>query len=162
MDKEEETFNLNINKNKDSNSKDKYGKYQVDDSNSEISEEDIETKMNRLILIKKKNKDKIKVEPLNLEDLKKDANKFKKKTKENKEKKEKEKKNKIKEGLKLFEKKYKNILEKLFFGKIKQKVNVKENIKKGFNHLESIGKKLKEKKRKNIFSELKNLNRKKE
>ena len=41
-------------KSKDPN--EKYNKYKVDDSDSNISEEDIETKMNRLIQMKKANK----------------------------------------------------------------------------------------------------------
>ena len=87
MKNDEETFNLNSKKNK-SKSTDKYKKYQVEDSDSNISEEDIETKMNRLIQIKKANKGKKENKDLlNIEKMKKDAEKFKKKINENKEKK---------------------------------------------------------------------------
>ena len=72
-------------KSKDPN--EKYNKYKVDDSDSNISEEDIETKMNRLIQIKKANKEKKEIKTLDLDKIKKDAEKFKKKQKENKDKK---------------------------------------------------------------------------
>ena len=51
-------LNLKISKRKDSITSEKYLKYKVDDSESNISEDDIETKMNRLIQIKKAIKSK--------------------------------------------------------------------------------------------------------
>ena len=76
-----DTFNLNINKNIESNRSQKYSKYVIDDTHSDISGEEIETKINKIIQIKKAQnpKGKIIVEPLNFENLKKDAEKFKKK-----------------------------------------------------------------------------------
>ena len=155
MKKDEETLKLNVEKKKESKSIDKYKKYEINESGSEISEEDIETKMNRLIKIRKAQRDKIKVSPLDLDSLKKDADKFKKKKNENKEKKEKENKNKIEEGLKEFEKNYKKIIKNIFMKKLKIKANSKKNIKKGFEDLENIHKKIKKNKRKNVFLELK-------
>ena len=71
MKKDDETLNLNIDKHKESKSKDKYKKYEIYESSSEISDEDIETKMNRLIKIRKAQKDKITTSPLDLDSLKK-------------------------------------------------------------------------------------------
>ena len=81
---EKETFNLNLKfaRLNDSKSSEKYSKYKVDDSESNISEEDIDTKMNRLIQIKKAiNSNKVESESVGYEKMKKEAEKFKKKTK---------------------------------------------------------------------------------
>ena len=131
--KKDEALNINS-KQKDPN--DKYNKYKVDDSDSNISEEDIETKMNRLIQIKKANKEKKEIKTLDFDKLKKDADKFKKKQKENKEKKNEENKNRIENGLKDFEKKYNKILKKQFLKKLNKKINGIENIKKGYEKTE--------------------------
>ena len=84
--KKDDIFNFNKNKNIQSNINQKYNKYIIDDENSNISEDAIEVKMNRIIQIKKNQnpKEKIIIEPLNLENLKKNADNFKKKNIENK------------------------------------------------------------------------------
>ncbi len=154
-----DTFNLNINKNIESNRSQKYSKYVIDDTHSDISGEEIETKINKIIQIKKAQnpKGKIIVEPLNFENLKKDAEKFKKKNIENKEKKQKENQNKIEDGLKDLEKKFKKLLIKNFMKKLNFKINLSKYFKKGFEQLNSIQKKIKTNNRKKTFLEIKNL-----
>ena len=89
--KKDDIFNFNKNKNIQSNINQKYNKYIIDDENSNISEDAIEVKMNRIIQIKKNQnpKEKIIIEPLNLENLKKNADNFKKKISKIKKKKKK-------------------------------------------------------------------------
>ena len=113
-DSEEQKFNLNVKYQNEKESK--YNKYIVDDSESNISDEDIETKMNRLIKIKKagQKKDTTQKET-EKEKLKKEAEKFKKKKEENKKQKEKDKVNQIEKGLSSFEKSFKTIYKKRFF-----------------------------------------------
>ena len=155
-DKEKLHLNLKISKRSDSISSEKYLKYKVDDSESNISEDDIETKMNRLIQIKKAIKSKkVDSESIGYERMKKEAEKFKKKQKEHKDKKNIDNTNKIKEGLKVFEAKYKKIIKKNFFKKLIKKVKGKENIKKGYEKIELLYKQLKKIKRKEIFKNLK-------
>ena len=87
-------LNLNVQKKKEDS---KYKKYVVEDSDSNISEEDIETKMQRLIKIKKAGQKKdTKEKETEEEKLKKEEEKFKKKKKKKiKKKKKKIKKNKL-------------------------------------------------------------------
>ena len=149
-------LNLKISKRKDSITSEKYLKYKVDDSESNISEDDIETKMNRLIQIKKAIKSKkVDSESIGYERMKKEAEKFKKKQKEYKDKKDINDKNKIKEGLKVFETKYKKIIKNKFFKKFIKKIKRKENIKKGYEKIELLYKQLKKIKRQEIFKNIK-------
>ena len=157
--KKDDIFNFNKNKNIQSNINQKYNKYIIDDENSNISEDAIEVKMNRIIQIKKNQnpKEKIIIEPLNLENLKKNADNFKKKNIENKEKKEKDNQKKIQNGLKEFEKKFKKFLIKRFIKKLNFKINLVQNLKKGFEKLISVQKTIKKKNRKKIFVKIKNI-----
>ena len=146
-DSEEQKFNLNIKKQNGKESK--YNKYIVDDSDKNKSDEDIETKMNRLIKIKKAGKKKdTNTKDTEKEKLKKEAEKFKKKKEENKVQKEKDKVKQIENGLSSFEKSLKNIYKKRFFLKFKKKIHSKENIKKGLENISIIQKNLILKKRK--------------
>ncbi len=151
-------LNLNVQKKEDS----KYKKYVVEDSDSNISEEDIETKMQRLIKIKKAGQKKdTKEKETEEEKLKKEAEKFKKKKEENKKKKEKDKKEQINKGLISFEKLFKNIYKKRFLKSLKNKINAKENIKKGIEKIVNFERALIKKRKKNSFLNLKNNWRKK-
>ena len=151
--KEEEKLNINFSSN--NKNAEKYKKYKVVDSDSNISNDDIEAKMERYIKINKA-KDKSKEKNLTEEEkLKLKAEKFKKDQNKNKEKKKIENKKKIKKGLEKLINTYDNHLKKYIYIGLKKNKQNKDNIKKGLERLDKSEIKFKKNFKRKKFKEFK-------
>ena len=136
---------MNIHFSSNNKNAEKYKKYKIVDSDSNISNDDIEAKMERYIKIKKstnKPKDKNLTEE---EKIKLKAEKFKKDQNKNREKKKIENKKKIKKGFEKLMNTYDNHMKKLIYFGLKKNKENKDNIKKGLERLDKSEIKFKKK-----------------
>ena len=150
---EEEKLNINFSSN--NKNAEKYKKYKIVDSDSNISNDDIEAKMERYIKIKKstnKPKDKNLTEE---EKIKLKAEKFKKDQNKNREKKKIENKKKIKKGFEKLMNTYDNHMKKLIYFGLKKNKENKDNIKKGLERLDKSEIKFKKNFKRKKFKEFK-------